>query len=116
MDFSKFSYKKDDSEQEPKTSICYRENEEQTDAEDRQTDVGHSEANNVITASNVSPNYQKGDSFREPSLIFIISGGEKRERDFLKELISGEKSSVLRALFLSKERQGLDPVQRMAED
>ena len=115
MDFSKFSYIKDDSEQEPKTSICYRENEEQTDAEDRQTDVGDSEANNVITAFNASPNYQKGDSFREPSLIFIISGGEKRERDFLKELISGKKSSVLRALFLSKERQGLLPDQMQKE-
>ena len=86
MDLSKFSYKKDDSEQEPKTSICYRENEEQTDAEDRQTDVGHSEANNVITASNVSPDYQKGDSFREPSLLFIISGGEKEKNFFCKNL------------------------------
>ena len=109
MDFSKLSYKKGDSEQEPKTSICYRENEEQTDAKDRQTNVGDSEANNVIIASNVSPNYQKGDSFREPSLIFIISGGVKREKDFLKELISGKKSSVLKALFLSKKGQGLLP-------
>ena len=80
MDLSKFSYKKDDSEQEPKTSICYRENEEQTNAEDRQINVGDSEANNVITASNVSPDYQKGDSFREPSLIFIISGGVNKKR------------------------------------
>ena len=111
MDFSKFSYKKDDSEQEPKTSICYRENEEQTDVEDRQTDVGHSEANNVITASNVSPDYQKGDSFREPSLIFIISGGVKRERFFLQELINSKKSTALKALFLSKKGQGLLPDQ-----
>ena len=109
MDFSKLSYKKGDSEQEPKTSICYRENEEQTDAKDRQTNVGDSEANNVIIASNVSPNYQKGDSFREPSLIFIISGGVKREKDFLKELIIGKKSSLLKALFLSKKGQGLLP-------
>lgn len=109
MDFSKFSYKKDDSEQEPKTSICYRENEEQTDAEDRQTDVGDSEANNVITPSNVSPDYQKGDAFREPSLLFIISGGEKREKFFLQELINGKKSTALKALFLSKKGQGLLP-------
>ncbi|PTL30758.1 RloB domain-containing protein [Prevotella sp. oral taxon 313] len=115
MDFSKFSYKKDDSEQEPKTSICYRENEDQTDAEDRQTDVGHSEANNVITAFNASPNYQKGDSFREPSLFFIISGGEKRERDFLKELINSKESTALKALFLSKKGQGLHPDQMQKE-
>ncbi len=111
MDFSKLSYKKGDSEQEPEMSIWHRENEEQTDAKDRQTDVGDSEANNVIIASNVSPNYQKGDSFREPSLIFIISGGEKREKDFLKELIIGKKSSVLRVLFLSEDKQGLLPFQ-----
>lgn len=92
-------------------SIWHRENEEQTDAKDRQTNVGDSEANNVIIASNVSPNYQKGDSFREPSLIFIISGGEKREKDFLKELIIGKKSSVLRVLFLSEDKQGLLPFQ-----
>lgn len=104
MDFSKFSYKKDDSEQEPKASICYQENEEQTNAED-------SETNNVITPSNLSPNYQKGDSFREPSLLFIISGGEKRERDFLKELIIGKKSTILRVLFLSEDKQGLLPFQ-----
>ena len=115
MDFSKLSYKKGDSEQEPKTSICYRENEEQTDAKDRQTNVGDSEANNVIIASNVSPNYQKGDSFREPSLFFIISGGEKRERDFLKELINSKESTALKALFLSKKGQGLHPDQMQKE-
>ena len=109
MDFSKLSYKKGDSKIDSEIPICHRVNEEQTDAEDRQTNVGDSEANNVIIASNVSPNYQKGDSFREPSLIFIISGGEKREKDFLKELIIGKKSSLLKALFLSKKGQGLLP-------
>ena len=67
-----------------KRLFVIEKNEEQTDAEDRQTDVGHSEANNVITASNASPNYQKGDSLREPSLIFIISGGEKKRKRFPK--------------------------------
>ena len=103
------SYKKGDSKIDSEIPICHRVNEEQTDAEDRQTNVGDSEANNVIIASNVSQYYQKRDSFREPSLIFIISGGEKREKDFLKELISGKKSSVLKALFLSKKGQGLLP-------
>ena len=78
----KVSYKKDDSEQEPKTSICYRENEEQTDAEDRQTDVGDSEANNAITPSNLSPNYQKEDSFREPSLFFNYLRWRKKRKRF----------------------------------
>ena len=109
MDFSKLSYKKGDSKIDSEIPICHRVNEEQTDAEDRQTNVGESEANNVITASNVSPDYQKGDSFREPSLIFIISGGVKRERFFLQELINSKKSTALKALFLSKKGQGLLP-------
>lgn len=109
MDFSKLSYKKDDSKIDSEISIRHLINEELTDAEDRKPDVENSGTNNVITFSNVSSGYQKVDSFREPSLIFIISGGEKREKDFLKELISGKKSSVLKALFLSKKGQGLLP-------
>ena len=111
MDLSKFSYKKDESKLDAESPIHHRVNEGQTDAEDRQTDVGDSEANNAITPSNLSPNYQKGDSFREPSLFLIISGGEKREKDFLKELINDKKSTALKALFLSKKGQGLDPNQ-----
>lgn len=111
MDFSKFSYKKDESQLDAESPIQHRVNEGQTNAEDRQINVGDSKANNVITPSNVSPDYQKGDSFREPSLLFIISGGEKREKDFLKELIIGKKSSVLRVLFLSEDEQGLLPFQ-----
>ena len=109
MDFSKFSYKKDESKLDAESPIHHRVNEGQTNAEDRQIDVENSETNNIIIPSNVSPDYQKRDSFREPSLIFIISGGEKREKDFLKELINGKKSTALKALFLSKERQGLLP-------
>lgn len=111
MDFSKFSYKKDESKLDAESPIHHRVNEGQTNAEDRQIDVENSETNNVIIPSNVSPDYQKRDSFREPSLIFIISGGEKREKDFLKELIIGKKSSVLRVLFLSEDKQGLLPFQ-----
>ena len=111
MNFSKFSYKKDESQLDAESPIQHRVNEGQTNAEDRQINVGDSKANNVITPSNVSPDYQKGDSFREPSLLFIISGGEKREKDFLKELIIGKKSSVLRVLFLSEDEQGLLPFQ-----
>lgn len=109
MDFSKFSYKKDESKLDAESPIHHRVNEGQTNAEDRQTDVENSETNNVITPSNVSPDYQKGDAFREPSLLFIISGGEKREKFFLQELINGKKSTALKALFLSKKGQGLLP-------
>ena len=111
MDLSKLSYKKDESKQEPETPIRPRVNEGHTDAENISTEVEDDETNHFIIPSNVSPEYQKGDSFRVPSLIFIISGGEKREKDFLKELIKGNKSSILKALFLSKKRQGLNPSQ-----
>lgn len=111
MDFSKLSYKKGDSKIDSEISIRHLINEELTDVEDRKPDVENSGTNNVITFSNVPPDYQKDDSYREPSLIFIISGGEKRERDFLKELIIGKKSSILRVLFLSENKQGLLPFQ-----
>lgn len=40
MDLSKFSYKKDESKLDAESPIHHRVNEGQTDAEDRQTDVG----------------------------------------------------------------------------
>lgn len=82
MDLSKFSYKKDESKLDAESPIHHRVNEGQTDAEDRQTDVGDSEANNAITPSNLSPNYQKGDSFREPSLFFNYLRWRKKRKRF----------------------------------
>lgn len=58
--------------------------------------------------------YQKPDGVIEPRLVFVISGGEKRERDFLRELIKPKRIRSLRLIFLSEKGQGLQPYQMSA--
>lgn len=64
-----------------------------------------------IMASDVPSMYSKSDGTLPYELVFVISGGAKRERDFLKVLIKGTGPSSLRVIFLSKEGQGLHPDQ-----
>lgn len=45
------------------------------------------------------------------SIVCVISGGEKRERDFLLALIRQQDLHSLRVAFISKEGQGLQPYQ-----
>lgn len=72
-----------------------------------------------IQTSNESSNfkslegYEKTDGELSYSIMLVISGGEKRERNFLKEL---EKNShSLRVKFISKDQQGLNPEQMQKE-
>lgn len=104
MDFSKFTYRKGDPKQTLKESILREE-------PIRKVNARENKEAKIVISSNISPDYQKGESFRTPALIFIISGGEKREKDILKVLIKEEKVRALRVLFLSKENQGLQPYQ-----
>lgn len=64
-----------------------------------------------VVASDVPSMYSKSDGTLPYELVFVISGGAKRERDFLKVLIKGTGLSSLRVIFLSKEGQGLHPDQ-----
>ena len=64
-----------------------------------------------VMASDVPSMYSKSDGTLPYELVFVISGGAKRERDFLKVLITGTGPSSLRVIFLSKEGQGLHPDQ-----
>lgn len=64
-----------------------------------------------VMASDVPSMYSKSDGTLPYELVFVISGGAKRERDFLKVLIMGTGPSSLRVIFLSKEGQGLHPDQ-----
>lgn len=59
----------------------------------------------------VSSAYQKLEGELSSSLVFVLSGGEKRERDFLRELIRGGALHSLRVAFISKDGQGLQPYQ-----
>lgn len=55
--------------------------------------------------------YQKPEGERSTSLIFVLSGGEKKEKDFLKELIKNKTIKSLSVAFMSKKKQGLQPYQ-----
>ena len=55
--------------------------------------------------------YEKTDGMMSYSIVCVISGGEKRERDFLKTLIRQKDLHSLRVAFISKEGQGLQPYQ-----
>ena len=59
--------------------------------------------------------YTKPDGVFSYNIVCVISGGEKRESNFLDELISKEKLRSLRIVFLSKEGQGLQPYQMQAK-
>ncbi len=64
-----------------------------------------------VEDSAVAPAYKKAEGKRSAALIFVISGGEVRERAFLQELIQYKRPHSLRVVFLSKEKQGLQPYQ-----
>ncbi len=55
--------------------------------------------------------YQKGDAQLSVSLWFVLSGGEKREKNFFKALMDGPFIRSLRVKFLSAKHQGLMPYQ-----
>ena len=104
MDFSKFTYAKGEPRQDaedavPGENLPLHESEE-----------GGKEAK-PATEVNVSPDYRKPESTLSPVLVFVLSGGETRERNILKVLIRQKGLRALRVLFLSEQNQGLQPYQ-----
>lgn len=101
MDLSKLTYSKSDSRKTPlkpvpKTTI---------------------ESNEEISGSGilkVSPAYSKADGILSTNLVFVLSGGEKREKDFFRELIKQRELHSLRVVFMSEKGQGLQPYQMQA--
>lgn len=59
----------------------------------------------------MSSAYQKPEGILSTSLIFVLSGGEKKEKDFLRELIKQRELNSLRVVFMSEKVQGLQPYQ-----
>ena len=55
--------------------------------------------------------YEKTDGTLSYSIVCVISGGERKEKDFLRELIRQKELRSLRVAFVSKEGQGLQPYQ-----
>lgn len=64
-----------------------------------------------VIASDIPSMYSKSDGTLSYELVFVISGGTNRERDFLKEIIKGKGLPSLRVVFQSKKGQGLHPNQ-----
>lgn len=98
MDLSKFTYSKKDSRLTPKSPV-------------HQSITQNKENGQVYETSGVSSAYQKPEGILSTSLIFVLSGGEKKEKDFLRELIKQREFNSLRVVFMSEKGQGLQPYQ-----
>lgn len=98
MNLSKLTYTKVASEQEEKSPI-------------KSATVKRHRSVKSDTSLVVSSFYQKTDGVLSGNLIFVLSGGSKRERDFLKILIKQKELHSLRVAFISENNQGLQPYQ-----
>lgn len=98
MDLSKLTYSKNDSRLAPKPPVL-------------QPIAKNEEDGLVHESSGVAPAYQKSEGVLSTSLIFVLSGGEKKEKDFLRELILKRELRSLRVVFMSEKGQGLQPYQ-----
>lgn len=98
MDLSKLTYSKNDSRLTPESPVL-------------QPIVKNEEDGLVHESSGVASAYQKSEGVLSTSLIFVLSGGEKKEKDFLRELILKRELRSLRVVFMSEKGQGLQPYQ-----
>ena len=99
MDLSKLTYKKSNSTIElPKNAV-------------QTTFKAKRERQKTINIPHVDVAYEKQEGFLSSNLFFVLSGGEKKEKDFFKELIKKPNLHSLRVLFMSKKGQGLFPYQ-----
>ena len=99
MDLSKLTYSKGDAEKSPFKPVP------------KTTTGSYEDIRGRSEALNVSPAYSKADGVLSTSLVFVLSGGEKREKDFLRELIRQRELHSLRVAFMSEKGQGLQPYQ-----
>ena len=99
MDLSKLTYSKRDSNRAP------------ADAPSHKVATGNKKESGTSETSNVPSAYQKAEGVLSTSLIFVLSGGEKREKDFLFELIRQRELHSLKVVFMSEKGQGLQPYQ-----
>lgn len=102
MDLSKLTYSKGDSVRTP------------ADVSSHEPTTECKEESGTSVVSKVLPAYQKSEGVLSTNLVFVISGGEKREKNFLKELIKQRKLHSLRVAFMSEKGQGLQPYQMQA--
>lgn len=70
-----------------------------------------SEKNKSLSVGKMSSDYLKGEATIETKIVFIISGGDKREKDYFKMLMKDRHIRRLKIAFVSKKGQGLVPSQ-----
>lgn len=103
MDLSKLTYSKEGSETRAEAEPISK------------PEPQNEEAAEPFISPNVPRTYRKPESPLSANLVFVLSGGEKREKDFLHELICQRKIRSLRVAFMSEEGQGLQPYQMKAK-
>ena len=70
-----------------------------------------SEKDKSLSVGKMSSDYLKGEATLETKIVFIISGGDKREKDYFKMLMKDRHIRRLKIAFVSKKGQGLVPSQ-----
>lgn len=73
--------------------------------------VAVSEKDHSLYIGRMSSDYSKGEAAIETKIVFIISGGDKREKDYFKMLMKDRHIRRLKIAFVSKKGQGLVPSQ-----
>lgn len=98
MDLSKLTYTKVTSEREEKVPV-------------QSVTVKRHKSVKNYSGHAISFSYRKTDGVWPGNLIFVLSGGSKREWDFLKILTKQKELRSLRVAFMSEKNQGLQPYQ-----
>ena len=70
-----------------------------------------SEKDKSLSVGKMSSDYLKGEATIETKIVFIISGGDKREKDYFKMLMKDRHIRRLKIAFVYKKGQGLVPSQ-----
>lgn len=99
MDLSKLTYSKDSPRKTPKKANFLPPAKRET------------ESKLLVNTEDIPQSYSKTDGVLSPHLVFVLSGGEKRERNFLSTLIQQREIRSLRVVFMSENQQGLQPSQ-----
>ena len=68
-----------------------------------------SENKSALPIGKLPSDYSKGEATVETRIVFIISGGDKREKDYFKMLMKDRHIRRLKIAFVSKKGQGLVP-------
>lgn len=99
MDLNKLRYSK---------TVAVKDMEAHSDKTEK---AAVSEKDKSLSVGKMSSDYLKGEATIETQIVFIISGGDKREKDYFKMLMKDRHIRRLKIAFVSKKGQGLVPSQ-----